>query len=349
MQYKVIHIIWALNSGGAENMLVDIVNEQCKVERVGLIIINNSYNNSILDRIDERVKFWMIKRKPSSKNPLPILKLNLLLLKLEYQCLHCHNHDLIDLLVSNKKPVYLTVHTTGVNDINLKKYNKIFAISEAVKDDIFCRTNICSIVIYNGIRTEAIELKSGNRDNLFRIVNVARFNLSIKGQDILIEAINQLRDRPFFDNIKLDLIGGKIENYKDDFAVVRKRICDLELDSTIKLLGDTKRENVYKKLCLYDLLIQPSRIEGFGLTIAEAMAAKVPVLISENEGPLEIIEKDKFGFSFENGNAVDCANKIETIYNTDIIKIDQLKEKAHKRVIENFDITVTAKNYLINY
>lgn len=34
---KIVHIIWALSVGGPESMLVDIVNEQSKTEKVNLI------------------------------------------------------------------------------------------------------------------------------------------------------------------------------------------------------------------------------------------------------------------------------------------------------------------------
>lgn len=40
---KILHICWLLYNGGAENMLVDIINYQVKHEDVSLFIINDRY------------------------------------------------------------------------------------------------------------------------------------------------------------------------------------------------------------------------------------------------------------------------------------------------------------------
>ena len=39
---------------------------------------------------------------------------------------------------------------------------------------------------------------------------------------------------------------------------------------------------------------------------------KSPQLVSENQGPLEIIDYGKYGYSFKNMDVNDCADKIET-------------------------------------
>ncbi len=344
MQYKVIHIIWALNSGGAENMLVDIVNEQCKTENVGLIIINNLYDLSIFKRIDKRVKVWMIKRKPSGINPLPILKLNLFLLKLDYFCLHCHNNELIKLIKLNKKPVYLTLHCNGINSNVLSKYSILFAISDAVRKDVLTRSAIDSIVIYNGIKTSELKEMPNVNDNEIRIIQVSRLEHYEKGQHILLKALHILKQKNKLGNIKCHFIG---EGSSYDYLC--ELVKEYKLEDSVLFLGLKNREYVYDNLCNYNLLVQPSINEGFGLTVAEGMAAKVPVLISENEGPLEIIENGKYGFSFKKENAEDCAVKIEEIISMKDSEISYLKEKAFIRVKETFDIRETANKYLLNY
>ena len=63
----------------------------------------------------------------------------------------------------------------------------------------------------------------------------------------------------------------------------------------------------------YDLLVQPSRYEGFGLTVVEGMAAGVPVLVSDIEGPMEVIDKGRHGFAFRSEDFHDCGDRMMEI------------------------------------
>ena len=124
-------------------------------------------------------------------------------------------------------------------------------------------------------------------------------------------------------------------------------IKDLQLENEVKLLGAKPQQYIFEHLCEYDLFAQPSIYEGFGLTVAEAMAAKIPVLVSENQGPLEIIDNGKYGFSFKNGDAEDCAAKIIDIIESGVD--NELIEAAYKRVEDCFTVQQTANNYLKGY
>ena len=74
------------------------------------------------------------------------------------------------------------------------------------------------------------------------------------------------------------------------------------------------REYIYSHLKDYDLMCHPARYEGFGLTVAEGIAAMLPVLVSDEGGPFEIIEHGKLGTAFKMESVDDCAAKIEHIY-----------------------------------
>jgi glycosyltransferase involved in cell wall biosynthesis len=98
------------------------------------------------------------------------------------------------------------------------------------------------------------------------------------------------------------------------------------------------------------LLVQPSRTEGFGNTIVEAMAAKVPVLISNLSGPMEIIQNGRYGYSFSSNNHVECAERISNIvqdYN--IGNVEKLVDMAYSYAFENFDISRSAKKMFSIY
>ena len=119
------------------------------------------------------------------------------------------------------------------------------------------------------------------------------------------------------------------------------------MEEFVYFAGAKSRDWIYKNLCNYDLYIQPSLSEGFGLTIAEAMAAKVPVIVSNLEGPMEVISQGQLGCYFESGNYIDLANKIEEYFNKK--KNTQQIEDAYTYTKEHYDVKKTAKRYLVEY
>lgn len=145
-----------------------------------------------------------------------------------------------------------------------------------------------------------------------------------------------------FDNFVMHFVGDG-----QDKEMLKQMAHELNLDQEIVFEGLKDQTWVYENLCNFDLFIQPSRYEGFGLTVAEAIAAKVPVLVSNIEGPLEIIDGGRLGLSFENKVATDCANKI-----VDFIKQgrDEAQvEEAYQYVCDHYDVSVTARKYLEVY
>jgi len=345
---KICHIIFSFTIGGAETMLVDIINEQVKTENVSLIIVNNLINENLINTINSQVNIIRINRIPSSKNPIPILKINQKLLKINPNIIHCHESKGINLLLPHyKKKAVLTVHnTTTSQTFLLRKYKGLFAISKTVKQDIFRKYNLNSKVIYNGIAISRIKTKNSKSENsTFRIVQVGRLKHIHKGQHLLIQAIRQLVYDHRKTNFHVDFIGDG-----ESFLFLNKLVNDYNLGNYITFLGEKDRDYVYEHLCEYDLLIQPSLCEGFGLTVVEAMAAKISVLVSANEGPMEIIEDGKYGCYFNIENEKELSQKIlfiEAYYNDNENR--QMIENAYQYVIMNFDIKNTALNYINAY
>ncbi len=77
-------------------------------------------------------------------------------------------------------------------------------------------------------------------------------------------------------------------------------------------------------------------------------AAKVPVLVSNIHGPMEIIGNGKHGAFFESENIVDCAQKIAHIIDN-YKEYSSVAEQAFKYCTKNFSIQTTAKKYITNY
>ncbi|MBK9737018.1 MAG: glycosyltransferase family 4 protein [Saprospiraceae bacterium] len=154
------------------------------------------------------------------------------------------------------------------------------------------------------VKVDDILLKNNNNSTTFKIVQVGRLEHEIKGQHILINALNILINKYSVRNIHLDFIGeGSSLKY------LMKLTDKLSVTKYVSFLGLCDREYIYTHLRDYNVLVQPSLFEGFGLTVVEALAAGIEVLVSDVDGPLEIIEKTGYGYIFKSGNAEDCGSK----------------------------------------
>lgn len=134
----------------------------------------------------------------------------------------------------------------------------------------------------------------------------------------------------------------------DSLAYLKMLSHQLKVEDYIHFLGKKSQDYIAGHLKDYSLFVQPSRREGFGLTVAEAMAAKVPVLVSSGQGPAEVTENNKYGWIFQNGNENDLAEQIIYIinhYEDAEVKANQ----ACKYVCCYYDVSITARNYLDLY
>jgi glycosyltransferase involved in cell wall biosynthesis len=145
-----------------------------------------------------------------------------------------------------------------------------------------------------------------------------------KGQLDLIEALARVKaDHP---EAVLLLCGGAADNsYVDE---VQGRIRDLALISCVRFLGF--RSDVWNILHHSELVVQPSRSEGFGLAVLEAMAAGKPVIATRSGGPEDIIEDDISGLLVEPGAPGELAAAISSLLG-DAGRAHRIADAAPKR------------------
>jgi glycosyltransferase involved in cell wall biosynthesis len=345
---KTCHIIYGLANGGIETMLVNIMNEQVKTENICIVIINNMINGGLLAKIDKRVQVFLLNRKLKSRNPFFLIKLNYLLWRLKPNIIHCHFPQLIDyILPVFRKKTILTRHSThsGFAIPFFPKYKKTYSISKSVQQELQT-FGVSSELVYNGIDTSSIKVKTDIKKNsVFRIIQIGRLDISHKGQHLLIEAIEQIVRKHNITDIRVDFTGtGK------SYSALNEMIKQKKLNDYITLLGDVQHKYLEEHICDYDLLVQPSLFEGFGLTVVEGVLAGVPVLVSDIEGPMEIINNGRFGYFFNTGNVENLIEKILQIVNEkNTEKQNQLTEKARQYALAHFDVKITAKSYLTKY
>jgi glycosyltransferase involved in cell wall biosynthesis len=142
------------------------------------------------------------------------------------------------------------------------------------------------------------------------------------------------------DFVGVDLSGKFLESLAGELGVTQ----------WCRFLGLRTRQETYELLPGYDLLVQPSRYEGFGLTVAEGMGAGVPVLVSDIEGPMEVIDRGRHGFFFRSEDFKDCGDKIiEIMKLSDAANFGKRMQEACEYAKSRFDVRITARKYLEEY
>lgn len=342
---NIVHVVYSLKYGGIETMLVNIVNEQVRYDdaSIYIFIINDCIDKNLLAAIDKRVKVIRIDRPVGSKNPYYLLKANLVLLRIHADIIHFHLSlvgQILWLPLFKNKSVYTQHALIDPNEIHyIRNFPRIVAISEGVKDSLL-NFGFNSNVVYNGIIPSNFCHINTSKKDLHRIVTVGRLDCSVKGQDILVMAVKELT-KSGVDNFHVDIIGdGESRVFLED--LIKKE----GIEDFISLLGAKSPDYIAVNLCNYDLFVQPSRKEGFGLTITEAMASKVPVLTSDQDGPMEVIGNGEYGYYFKTNDSKSCASQIKQILFSDSSKI---VEKAYQRVISDFSVSNTVKQYIKLY
>lgn len=340
---RIAHILWSLGTGGTENMVIDIASIQAQEHKVAIFVLNDWVEKYMLEKLNKKCELHLIRRKKGSKNPFALLKFNYLLFCFQPDIIHHHAGKTVYCQkVCKNVPKIRTIHGLDNNPDEYHIFTKLYAISEAVKlktnkQGFDCKT------IWNGIKTELVipkTLQSYN-DGRLHFVQVARLFNYIKGQDLVLDAISILKQRGK-NNICVHFIG-EGESHKD-LEIQANR---LGIDDMVIFEGQMNQQYIYANLAKYDMFILASRREGFGLTIAEAMVAKIPVLVCDLEATMEVIGNGKYGRFFKREDPNDLAEKMFDFIEKG--KDERQIEHAYQYALENFSVNITSKKYLNEY
>ncbi|MFZ1517807.1 MAG: glycosyltransferase family 4 protein [Ignavibacteriaceae bacterium] len=266
------------------------------------------------------------------------------------QIVHSH-HRYFDTLIWILKP-FLKIKTitsvqSKVSGIKLFSYkaDRLIACSGTIKKHLIEFFNIDERrikVVFNVVDSKSIsisqELKQfkmsiGIELDKFVIGFIGRIDFAEKGVDILLDAFNELSiSNP---NIHLLLIGDGANNQEV------KSFCDLHKTNTTFL---TSKENIFDYYNLMDLVVLPSRVDPFPLTMIESGYMNRPFIGSNVDGIPELISNEENGLLFESGNVEELKTQIARIYN-DRKFGEKLAENLHKKVLDSFTVDKIIPQY----
>ena len=136
-------------------------------------------------------------------------------------------------------------------------------------------------------------------------------DFQLKGFDIAGKAVTELKDA------HLVFVGAPEGKHKD----IAKRLLECGLPAHLLTVRSflQSREDLKRLFCEVDLVLMPSRTEGFGLTGLEALSAGLPVLVSKNSGFGEAVSKVSFGSTcvIDSEDPLVWAEAIKKVWNKD--------------------------------
>lgn len=109
-------------------------------------------------------------------------------------------------------------------------------------------------------------------------------------------------------NLKLIIVGRGPQEKK-----LKTTAKMLKISKRVLFKKNLKRRDLIKTLQSSELFCLPSETEGFGISVIEAAAAKIPFVISDIPVFKEITKEGTGGLLFKTGNIADLSSKIEKL------------------------------------
>lgn len=341
---NILYLLFSFTVGGTERLVADICNEMVRRDNnVFLYIVNDLVDEKLVNSLDKKVLVELQRRNSGRQLISTIVKIAKYVDFYNIDVVHCNSFDSPELLllckiINPKTKIIYTVH--GVNqykklNVLRKKYrnlicNNIIGISECVKNDLIENgaSKKKTIMVYNGINIhkyqDCVQKKYNECETI--IGCIARIMPKVKGQDILLEAANILKEQGY-SKFKFIFAGGVSASQEEEYKNLLEYVNDNNLESMVEFVGNIN--DVPDFMNKIDICVVPSRTEGFGLTLIEAMSMGVPCISVDNEGPGELVRKLNIGDLFEKDNSYSLANQI--------IKVDSEIKKKKQQAIDYKD------------
>jgi glycosyltransferase involved in cell wall biosynthesis len=340
MKKTILHFIYRLGRGGAEIMLVRVVQELPEYNN----IIVEMYGDNAFGKELQCDKYISMNLKSNFSLPLAILKLRRIIIENKVDIVHTHLFwptAIARIATPIKIPLITTIHTSVSAALDYKLWrirvidrityrlrkSIIIGVSNTALKDYFTFLNLKPFRSYllntfvdvNRFNVES--LKKIHPAGKFLIVSVGALRAG-KNYEYLIKAFEHLN----FTNVELHIYGtGPLE----------KQLQQMIGKSNVPVILKGEVTNINELLPLYDLYVSASAFEGFSLAILEAMAMKLPLLLSDIPSFKEQCENTAIYFNLESNK--DFSNKLTTFMNDAVMRND-ISEKGYQRVLKYFTL-----------
>lgn len=207
------------------------------------------------------------------------------------------------------------------------EFDKIMAVSEKVKDSFVDSIGFeeKTIVLYNPIdeltiREKALLSSSRTKEKIPVFVSVGRLN-PVKGYDRLLHIISRLKQEGY--RCRLWLVGDGVQRHQ-----LEGLIRDLSIEEEVTLWGN--QDNPYPFVSTADWFVCSSYIEGYSTAVAESLIIGTPVISVMCPGMEELLGKNGEYGLLTNNSEEELYNALKSAM-IDSSLLDYYKKKAIER------------------
>ena len=183
----------------------------------------------------------------------------------------------------------------------------------------------------------AVSTKKSQLNKEFIILFVGNVNPE-KGVHVLLEAINKSK----LENIKIIFNGGLPDYFE---SIFNNHVQILKHRNISIIVNPGEPSQNYGAASIFVL---PSVHESFGLVVLEAMAAGLPVIVSDMVGAKDCVKEGVNGYVFSSGNSDELSIILKKLYSNKEL-VDKMG-RSSAAIAENYDwsLIVTKLVNLIN-
>lgn len=339
MKKTILHFIYNLGRGGAETLLVRSIREL------------SGYNNIVVTLFDDnrftdelKCDKYICMNLPSlSALPLAIFTLRKMIKNYHVDLVHTHLFwpTMIARIATPRRiPLVTTIHAFIASSLEYKKWyiriidkityykrrSVILADARGALEEYFSFLNLKpykSYVLYTFVDLAQFKHQRypDAQRQVFRLISTGALRLQ-KNYPFIIKAFTALRN----ENIELHIYGsGPL------MSVLQKLINKNGVKVVLK--GEVK--NIHEVLPQYDAFVMASIFEGFSLAVLEAMAVKLPLLLSDIDSFNEQCADTAVYFDLTNED--DFIKKVLQL-KADKSGTSAMAEDAYQRVVNNFTL-----------
>jgi glycosyltransferase involved in cell wall biosynthesis len=337
---KIIHFIPSLGRGGAETMLVHVVSALTEYDHV-IVTLDpaNHFGPGEINATSICLNLPSVWRYPQA-----ILRFRKLVRAHRPAIVHTHLYwptVIARLAVPRGVPLISTLHAFIAEAPEYRKsfirlldrfsFRKrpsvLLSVAEGALEEYVSLLRIKPAeahVLHTFVDSSFIDtnrVSHPQERNRFTLVSVGALRQQ-KNHSLLLNALHRLRNEA----VSLDIYGSGPLRHTLEIQLER-------FPARVHLKGENRK--IRMELPRYDLFVMSSDYEGFSIAVLEAMALRIPLLLSDIPSFRE--QCGDTAVYFEKGNDADCAQKILAL-SGDAALLKKNSEAAYRRVKERYTL-----------